>query len=83
VRALKSAVLAAGIDARVCSSGCFDLCSAGAAIAVMPDGVFIKRVGLGDISAVVDALRSSEPIRTNGPLQEKLASITDFDAEPR
>ena len=63
-RALKSATIQAGVDARVCSSGCFDLCWVGASVSVMPDNVFLKEMTLAEVPVLVEALKSGEPIRT-------------------
>jgi (2Fe-2S) ferredoxin len=57
--ALKSALKDRGLaklEARPCTAGCLDLCWAGPAIAVEPDGYFYGRVTVADVPAIVDAL---------------------------
>src|SRR5512140_2152959 len=46
----------AKVEARACTSSCIDVCWAGPAIAVEPDGYFYGRVTLADVPAIVDAL---------------------------
>jgi (2Fe-2S) ferredoxin len=45
-------------EVRPCTSSCLDLCWAGPAIAVEPDGYFYGHVGVGDVPEIVDALAS-------------------------
>jgi (2Fe-2S) ferredoxin len=74
--ALKEQVHAAGlarVEARACSSSCLDLCWAGPAIAVEPDGYFYGRVTLADVPEIVAALR-------DGTRVERLVlPASDFD----
>ncbi len=46
----------AKVEARACTASCVDVCWAGPAIAVEPDGFFYGRVTLADVPAIVDAL---------------------------
>jgi (2Fe-2S) ferredoxin len=77
-RALKSAALAAGVDARVCSSGCFDLCWVGASVAVMPDNVFLKDMTVEDAPALIEALKSGHPIGDAPALASKIVRGEDW-----
>lgn len=43
---------------RVCGSTCLDLCSAGPAVALMPDHVFYGGVTVDDVPEVLDSLES-------------------------
>ena len=43
---------------RVCGSTCLDLCWAGPAIAVMPDGVFYGRVKPSDVPEILASLEA-------------------------
>lgn len=61
-RDLKSAIVRAGINARVCTSGCFDLCAAGPSIVVMPEGRFLCRMTNAAIPELVRQL--AEPGRS-------------------
>lgn len=57
--ALKVALFERGlakVEARACSSSCLDLCWAGTAVAVEPDGYFYGRVTLEDVPEIVTAL---------------------------
>jgi (2Fe-2S) ferredoxin len=84
VRVLKSAARKAELDVRVTSSGCFDLCWVGPAVAIMPDGVFLKRVATGDAAALVEALSAGPSSCPLGPaLAEKLALDRDFEDPTR
>ena len=59
--ALKAALAERGLaktEVRGCTSSCLDVCWAGPAIAVEPDGYFYGRVTLADVPAIVDALAS-------------------------
>jgi (2Fe-2S) ferredoxin len=80
-RSLKRAVVQAGLDARVCTSGCFDLCPAGPAVAIMPDGVFLRNIGEGDIGLVTRCLLEP-PESWDVLLSEKLAREGDWDVTP-
>jgi len=77
-RALKSATIKEGVDARVCSSGCFDLCWVGASVGVMPDNVFLKEMTLADIPALIAALKSGEPLTAAPALAEKMVRPEDW-----
>ena len=46
----------AKVEARACTSSCLDVCWAGPAIAVEPDGYFYGRVTLADVPEIVPAL---------------------------
>ncbi|MFZ5889487.1 MAG: (2Fe-2S) ferredoxin domain-containing protein [Myxococcota bacterium] len=78
VRSLKQAALAAKVDCKVTSSGCFDLCWVGAAVAVMPDNVFLKRIELGDIDRVVHALDAETTAELEAQLADHVAHAPDF-----
>ena len=52
----------ANLEVRACTSSCLDVCSAGPAIAVEPDGYFYGRVTLADVPEVVDALSSGSRV---------------------
>lgn len=57
--ALKTALNERGlakVEVRACTSSCLDVCWAGPAIAVSPDGYFYGRVTVADIPEIVDAL---------------------------
>lgn len=45
--------MAAKVAAKETSSGCFDLCRVGAAVAITPDNVSLKRIGRDDLDRVV------------------------------
>jgi len=47
-------------EVRACTSSCLDVCWAGPAIAVEPDGYFYGRVTLADVRPIVDALAAGE-----------------------
>jgi len=80
VRVLKSAARKAGADVRVTSSGCFDLCWVGPAVAIMPDGIFLKRVSHDDVPAIVEALALGVSPCPIGPaLAAKRTSDADFE----
>ena len=76
--ALKLAAGRARVDARVTSSGCFELCWVGAAIAVTPDNVFLKGVTLDDVPRVVEALGDPEPTSFQRLLSDRVAVNVDF-----
>ncbi len=75
--ALKAALVERGLaklEVRACTSSCLDLCWAGPAIAVEPDGYFYGRVKLEDVPEIVDALAEGRRV-------ERLVLPTeDFDA---
>jgi (2Fe-2S) ferredoxin len=63
--ALKTALFERGLaktEVRACSSSCLDLCWAGPAIAVEPDGYFYGRVTMADVPAIVEALAEGRRI---------------------
>ena len=63
--ALKAALAERGMaktEARACTASCLDVCWAGPAIAVEPDGYFYGRVTLADVPAIVDALASGSRV---------------------
>ncbi len=69
VSALKLAAGKAKLDVRVTSSGCLDLCWAGASVSVMPDNVFLKGMTPADIPTLVEALAAP----TTAELEERMA----------
>ena len=76
--ALKAALAERGLaktEVRGCTSSCLDLCWAGPAIAVEPDGYFYGRVTLADVPAIVDALA------TGGRVERLVLSSDDFDEQ--
>jgi (2Fe-2S) ferredoxin len=77
VRQLKAAAGQAGVNARVTSSGCFDLCWVGASVVVMPEGVFLKEITQSDIPAVVKALAGDGPPDFSA-LADKIVVEADF-----
>ncbi len=63
--ALKSELAARGLvktEVRPCTSSCLDLCWAGPAIAVEPDGYFYGRVTLGDVPEIVASLERGDRV---------------------
>ena len=65
-KALKEEVAARGlakVEARVCTSSCLDQCETGVTVLVEPDHFFYGRVTLADVSAIVDALVTGQPIK--------------------
>ncbi len=52
----------AKVEARACSSSCLDVCWAGPAIAVEPDGCFYGRVTLADVPEIVASLREGRRV---------------------
>ena len=78
VRTLKQAALAAKVDAKVTSSGCFDLCWVGASVAIMPDGVFLKCIEASDIPRVVEALALPTTSELEAALADHVAQAPDF-----
>ncbi|HET9929783.1 MAG TPA: (2Fe-2S) ferredoxin domain-containing protein [Polyangiaceae bacterium] len=78
LRTLKQAAVAAKVDAKVTSSGCFDLCWVGASVAVMPDNVFLKRIELSDVERVVGALALETKAELEEALAEHVAGERDF-----
>jgi (2Fe-2S) ferredoxin len=78
VRTLKQAAVAAKVDAKVTSSGCFDLCWVGASVAIMPDNVFLKRIELADVDRVVGALALETKAELEDALADHVANERDF-----
>jgi (2Fe-2S) ferredoxin len=76
--ALKLAVGKAKLDVKVTSSGCFDLCWVGAAVAVMPDNAFLKQITLADVPRVVDALSRQSTAELEERLAGHVAHAADF-----
>lgn len=63
----------AKVEARACTASCLDVCWAGPAIAVEPDGYFYGRVTLADVPEIVASL-------ANGTRVERLVlPREDFD----
>lgn len=77
VSSLKLAAGKARLNVRVTSSGCFDLCWVGASVSIMPDNIFLKRVGMPDIPRLVDALGKSPPELAEA-LHDRIATDADF-----
>ena len=74
--ALKSGLNARGlakVEVRACTASCLDVCWAGPAIAVEPDGYFYGRVTLADVPAIVDALAQG------GRVERLVLPAEDFD----
>lgn len=74
--ALKSALSERGlakVEVRACTSSCLDVCWAGPAIAVEPDGFFYGRVTLADVPEIVDALAAG------GRVERLILPPNDFD----
>jgi len=76
--ALKAALAERGlakVEARACTAGCIDVCWAGPAIAVEPDGFFYGRVQASDVPEIVDALAKGERV------ERLVLPPEDFDAK--
>ncbi len=78
---LKRAVNERGLKSklRVMTSSCLDVCWNGAAMAVMPDGVFVGGASAEDAETILEALLTPEirlPASKDGP---RLLSGSDFD----
>jgi (2Fe-2S) ferredoxin len=74
--ALKAAVGARGlakVEVRACTSSCLDVCWAGPAIAVEPDGYFYGRVTMADVEDIAAALASG------GRVERLVLPAADFD----
>lgn len=59
--ALKEQLADAGLaklDARPCTSSCLDVCSQGVTILVEPDHIFLGKVTVDDVPAIVAALKN-------------------------
>lgn len=52
----------AELEVRACTSSCLDVCWAGPAIAVMPDGYFYGRVKNEDVPELVEAFAKDERV---------------------
>jgi (2Fe-2S) ferredoxin len=76
--ALKLAAGKAKLEVKVTSSGCFDLCWVGAAIAVMPDNSFLKQVTVADVPRVVEALSRQSTAELEERLADHIARAADF-----
>jgi (2Fe-2S) ferredoxin len=62
---LKQGLKQAGLaehEVRSCTSSCLDVCWAGPAIAVLPDGYFYGRVQAADVPELIDALGRGERV---------------------
>src|SRR5687768_12891432 len=73
---LKAEIAARGLaqaEVRACTSSCLDVCWAGPAIAVEPDGVFYGRVRIEDVGEIVDALAAGKTV------DRLVLPRTDFD----
>jgi len=74
--ALKSEIQARGLartEVRACTSSCIDVCWAGPAIAVEPDGYFYGRVSVSDVPRIVDAFANGSRV------EELVLTSNDFD----
>lgn len=63
--ALKASFKEAGMaesEVRTCTASCLDVCWAGPAIAVEPDGYFYGRVTLADVPEIVAAVREGKRV---------------------
>lgn len=63
--ALKAEINKRGLartEVRPCTASCLDVCWAGPAIAVEPDGYFYGRVTPEDVPAIVDALAAGQRV---------------------
>lgn len=63
--ALKSALAGRGMavhEARACTASCLDVCSQGVAILVEPDHLFLGKVTVDDVPAIVEALQQDRPL---------------------
>ncbi|AGP41423.1 hypothetical protein BE04_11235 [Sorangium cellulosum] len=79
VKELKIAAGKAGVDARVTSSGCFDLCWVGPAVGVMPDMTFFGGMSSEDIPALVEALKRPENVASCPALAGKVVRLEQFE----
>jgi (2Fe-2S) ferredoxin len=73
---LKAAIAARGLaktEVRACTASCLDVCWAGPAIAVEPDGFFYGRVTAEDIPEIVEALA------TGGRVERLVLGPHEFD----
>jgi (2Fe-2S) ferredoxin len=62
---LKAAIAARGLaktEVRACTASCLDVCWAGPAIAVEPDGYFYGRVTAADVPEIVEALAAGSRV---------------------
>jgi (2Fe-2S) ferredoxin len=63
--ALKTALAEQGLaktEVRPCTASCLDVCWAGPAIAVEPDGYFYGRVTLADVPEIVEGFRTGKRV---------------------
>jgi len=77
--ALKQGLKDAGLadhEVRACTSSCLDVCWAGPAIAVLPDGYFYGRVQESDVPELIAAFERGERV------ERLLLAESDF-VEPR
>jgi (2Fe-2S) ferredoxin len=61
--ALKGALARQGMavhEARPCTSSCLDVCSQGVVVLVEPDQVFLGKVTVEDVPAIVEGLRTGQ-----------------------
>jgi (2Fe-2S) ferredoxin len=75
---LKAEIAARGLaktEVRACTSSCLDVCWAGPAIMVAPDGYFYGRVQQSDIPEICDALASGRRV------ERLVLGERDFDQE--
>ena len=75
---LKAEIAARGmakIEVRACTSSCLDVCWAGPAIMVSPDGYFYGRVQETDIPEICDALSAGRRV------ERLVLAPDDFDQE--
>lgn len=79
LKELKVAAGKAGVDARVTSSGCFDLCWVGPTIAVMPEMTFLGDVTSAEIPAIVEALLQHESVAAHPALRERVVRPEQFE----
>lgn len=74
--ALKAELQSRGLartEVRACTASCLDVCWAGPAIAVEPDGYFYGHVTIGDVPRIAEALANGTRI------EELVLSSKDFD----
>ncbi len=74
--ALKAELQSRGLartEVRACTASCLDVCWAGPAIAVEPDGYFYGHVTMADVPRIADALAQGTRV------EELVLSSKDFD----
>jgi (2Fe-2S) ferredoxin len=77
---LKRQIDAAGLGkavARCCQTTCLDFCDHGPSVLVEPEHLLYARVGVQDVSEIVDSLRTGQPVNrllvdTTGPAKSDL-----------